>query len=239
MSYEIKLEQYQGPFDVLLQLIEQQELDITNISLSDITESFLQYLDDVEELFPEELADFLVIATRLLYIKSRLLLPYLNVADDEPAPDLAEHLKMYKEFRDASAVLEERILLGQFSMARPASSARLETVEFSPPQSLTSEDLHDLYVGVIDRLEAVIKIPQAAIRKAITLKEKIATLYAVLQEHKRLQFSRLVGDQPDRLNIVLTFLAILELVKQNNVTVEQTEHFSDILIVCQETSNAN
>lgn len=239
MSYQIKLEQFQGPLDILLQLIEQQELDITNISLSEITESFLHYLDDVEQLFPEELADFLVIATRLIYIKSRLLLPYLTPDDDEPVTALAEHLKMYKEFRDAATVLTQQIQQQQFSMERPVAIARLETVEFSPPRAITSTDLCDLYGGVIDRLEVIIKIPQAAIRKAITLKEKITALYSVLKHQKQVQFSRLVAEQPDRLNVVLTFLAILELIKQNNISVEQTDHFSDILIVCQETTNAN
>jgi segregation and condensation protein A len=239
MAYEIKLEQYQGPLDVLLQLIEQEELKITDISLADITESFLAYLDKVEELYPEELADFLVVATRLLYIKSRTLLPYLVHDDDEPQTDLAEHLKMYKEFRDASAVLEQHLAEQQFAMPRPVRAAQFETIEFAPPKRLISEDLHDLYLGVVDRLETVIKIPQAAIRKAITLKEKITALYTVLRQHQRVNFSALISDSADRMNVVLTFLAILELVKQNSVAVEQVEQFSDILIVCQDPINAN
>lgn len=235
MSYQIKLEQFQGPFDVLLQLIEQQKVDITNISLAEITESFLQYLDEIEELYPDELADFLVMATRLLYLKSRLLLPYLTVDDDEPATQLADHLKIYKEFRDASLVLEQTIAQRHFAVARPVASSLFSTIEFSPPPHITVDDLHDYYGGVIDRLETVIKIPAAAIRKAISLKEKITALYELLQQQKQIHFSRLVHDQADRLNIVLTFLAILELVKQNSVTVEQSNHCSDILIVCQET----
>ncbi|EKD76117.1 MAG: ScpA/B protein [uncultured bacterium] len=239
MAYQIALEQYQGPLDVLLQLIEQEKLNITDISLADITESFLQHLDKVEELYPEELADFLVVATRLLYIKSRVLLPYLIRDDDEPIVDLAEHLKIYKEFRDASLALEQRLSERAFAMPRPVRAAQFEAVEFAPPKRVTTEDLHDLYVGVVDRLETVIKIPQAAIRKAITLKEKITALYTVLRQHQRVQFSALISDSTDRMNVVLTFLAILELVKQNSVSVEQTEQFSDILIVCQETTNAN
>lgn len=233
MAYEIKLEQFQGPLDLLLQLIEQEELNISDISLADITESFLEHLEKIEELFPEELADFLVVATRLLYIKSRMLLPYLQVDDDEPVTDLAEHLKLYKEFRDASVTLEQTLAAGQFSLERPANLSRLQTVEFSPPHDIQAEQLRDFYINVLDRLDTVIKIPQAAIRKAITLKEKITTLYAVLKEHQRLQFSSLISDQTDRANIVLTFLAILELVKQDSVAVEQTTNYSDILIVCK------
>lgn len=234
MAYEIKLEQYQGPLDVLLQLIEQEQLTITDISLSQIAESFLQYLDKVEELYPEELADFLVIATRLLYMKSRELLPYLITEEEEPATNLAEHLKMYKEFRDASNVLEERIATGQYSFVRPVSPVKLETVEFNPPKQVEAHHLQEWYEGVIARLDTVIKIPQAAIRKAATLKEKITSLYGVLQQHKQLQFSDLIPDRQDKMNVVLTFLAILELVKQDSVSVEQNQRFSDILIVCKE-----
>ena len=233
MAYEIKLEQYQGPLDVLLQLIEQEQLAITEISLARIAESFIKHLEKVEQLYPEELADFLVIATRLLYIKSRELLPYLVVEDDEPATNLAEHLRMYKEFRDASTVLEERLTTGQYACVRPVSLARLEVVEFNPPAAVASHDLRELYEGVVARLETIIKIPQAAIRKAASLKDKVTALYSALQQHKSLQFSDLISDGADRINIVLTFLAILELVKQDSVTVEQNQSYSDILIVCK------
>ncbi len=237
MAYEIKLEQYQGPLDVLLQLIEQEQLAITEISLAQIAESFLQYLDKVEELYPEELADFLVVATRLLYMKSRELLPYLITEEEEPATNLAEHLKMYKEFRDAAQVLEERIATGAYAYTRPVQSLKQEVVEFNPPHGVEAHHLQEWYEGVIARLDTVIKIPQAAIRKAITLKEKISALHTVLLQHKQLQFSDLIPDTTDKMNVVITFLAILELVKQDTVTVEQNQRFSDILIVCKETNN--
>ncbi len=239
MAYQIKLEQFQGPLDVLLQLIEQQELDITNISLSEITESFLEYLTEVEELYPEELADFLVIATRLIYLKSRLLLPFLTPDEEEPVGQLSDHLKIYKEFRDAAAILEQQILQRQFALARPVATARLEAVEFTPPRNVTTTDLRQLYTSVVDRLETIITIPAAAIRKAITLKEKVTALYQLLKQNQSVHFSKLVQQQTDRLNIVLTFLALLELIKQNDITVEQTSHFSDMLIVCQKTTAAS
>lgn len=233
MAYEIKLEQYQGPLDVLLQLIEQEQLAITEISLARIAESFIKHLEQVEQLYPEELADFLVIATRLLYIKSRELLPYLVAEDDEPVTNLADHLRMYKEFRDAATVLEERLTTGQYACVRPVSLARLEVVEFNPPVAVTGHDLRELYEGVVARLETIIKIPQAAIRKGITLKEKITALYTALQQHQHLQFSDISGK--DRANIVLTFLAILELVKQDVITVDQSNRYSDIRLYAKQS----
>ncbi|EKD78719.1 MAG: hypothetical protein ACD_41C00287G0003 [uncultured bacterium] len=232
-TYQIKLEQYQGPLDVLLQLIEQQQLAITDIALADIAESFIAYIDKIEELYPEELADFLVVATRLLYIKSRELLPYLITDDDEPLTNLADHLKMYKEFRDAAEVLEQRLATGQFAVPRPVSLSRLEVVEFNPPHRIEAHHLRELYEGVVAQLETIIRIPQAAIRKAASLKEKITALHAILQQRQRVQFSDLLHDTTDRIHIVLTFLAILELVKQDTITVEQKHSYSDILIVCK------
>ena len=184
-------------------------------------------------MYQKGLADFWVGATRLLYLKSRELLPYLMADDEETLTNLTDHLKMYKEFRDAAAVLEQRIATGQFAVPRPVSLARLEAVEFHPPRTIAAHHLQELYEGVVAQLETIIRIPQAAIRKAASLKEKIATLLTLLKQHQRVQFSDLIHDTADRITIVLTFLAILELVKQDTITVEQKHSYSDILIVCK------
>lgn len=233
MAYQIQLEQFQGPLDVLLQLIEQDELAITDIALVEIAEAFVQHLDQVEQLYPEELADFLVVATRLLYLKSRALLPLLVDEVEESAGQLAEHLKMYKEFRDAAAVLEQRLAQGQFAFDRAVSASRFSVIEFSPSSGITAATLGTVYANVMQRLDTVIQIPQAAIRKAVTLKDKIIALTKLLQQHSRLQFSDLVQAQPTKTDIVLTFLAILELVKQDAIVAQQPQHYSDILIVCK------
>ncbi len=230
MDYKVKLEQFQGPLDVLLQLIEQQELDITEISLAKITKSFIKHLDKVESYYPEELADFLVIATKLLYIKSRSLLPYLESEEEESASQLAERLKMYKEFRDATVVLEDWLKKEQFSVRRPVSLSQLRTVEFSPPTNVSGELLSTTYQSVIDRVETVIRIPKAAISKAVTLKEKITTLSQVLNQHKEINFHSLIDEKTEKIDIVMTFLAVLELIKQNSVEVEQSHQYSDIKI---------
>lgn len=229
-AYRVKIEQFQGPLDVLLQLIEQQELEITDIALADIAETFIKHLDQVEEIYPEELADFLIVATRLLYLKSRALLPYLEPDEEETHSQLADRLKMYKEFREASDILTEWLERGQFSVARPVFAQQLQQVEFSPPPDVSVEQLASVYRKVIDRVETVILIPKAAIRKAITLKEKIAALTEILKEHEELSFHSIVGQQTNKVDIVVTFLAILELIKQNAVVVEQSQHYSDIMI---------
>lgn len=229
MNYQVQLEKFQGPFDVLLQLIEEQELNITEIALAEITAGYIAKLDEVEQRYPEELADFLVIAAKLLYIKSRALLPYLLPEEEESAAQLAEHLRMYKEFKDASDQLTERLTQRNFSVERSVPVERLTTVEFSPPSGVTSAKLAAVYQAVIDRVEAVIRLPKLAIRKAATLKEKITALYSILEQRQQLQFSE-ITERDNRADVVMTLLAVLELVKQDAIIVEQTNYYSEITI---------
>lgn len=229
MSFQVQLEKFQGPFGLLLQLIEEHELNITEIALADITAGYIAQLEEVEQRYPEELADFLVIAAKLLYLKSRALLPYLLPEEEESAGQLAEHLRMYKEFKDASDALTERVADRQFSIERTVTTERLNTIEFSPPLGVTTAKLAAAYQNVIDRVEAVIRLPKLAIRKAATLKEKIVALYGILQQRQTLQFSELT-ERDNRADIVMTLLAVLELVKQDAIVVEQINYSSEITI---------
>lgn len=233
MSYEVNVEQFQGPFGVLLELIEQHELTITDISLADITAEFISYLDSIQERYPEELADFLVVAARLLYLKSRALLPYLEAPEEDSTQQLAEHLKMYREFRLAAEQLAKRVSERRFSMERPVAMAQQLVVEFSPPSNITPSGLGEAYRTVLERMDNAIRIPQAAIRKAITLKDKITALASALEKCKTASFWSLLKSNSkaaDKVDIVVTFLAILELVKQDVVTVQQGASYSDITI---------
>ena len=229
-GYAVTLEQFQGPLDLLLELIEQQELEITEISLAEITESFIKHLDQIEDRYPEELADFLVIATRLLYIKSRALLPFLDPEEEDSAKQLTDHLRMYKEFRDASEMLTKQIQERAFMVARPVRAKPLEEVKFSPPKSVTTKTLSAAFISMLERMQAVIRIPKAAIRKAVSLKEKITAVSELLSEHKQINFQDLVDGNQDRTDIIITFLAILELLKQNTITAQQTGGHNDIVI---------
>ena len=107
MPYTIKIQKFEGPLDLLLQLIEQEELDITEISLAHITEQYLEYLATIEELYPDELADFLVVATKLLLIKSHMLLPELTL-EDEDEESLTRQLQLYKKYVEAARRLHDR-----------------------------------------------------------------------------------------------------------------------------------
>lgn len=231
MPYHVKLEQFQGPFDLLLQLIEQEKLNINEISLAKVTEQYIKSLQNVEELYPEELADFLVVATKLLLIKSRTLLPYLQVDDEEDKTNLEEQLKIYKEFHEASLKLEEIIKAGNYTYGRVDSRYVSPEVIFAPPQDFTAQDLKQFYQEVLTALEPIIQLPQAAISRAITLKEKILQLQTHLTKQAQLSFKEIVKSAENKTDVIVTFLALLELVKQEFISVRQENNFEDIKIM--------
>jgi segregation and condensation protein A len=227
MEKPIQLENFTGPLDLLLQLIEEKELEITEISIASVAEQFLSYLSELEERRPDELADFLVIATKLLLLKSHALLPFLHVEEEEDPGELAAQLRMYKKYADATKLIEAQILRGAFLYPKKATPPQ---PGFFPPQGLVSTQLHDYFVEVLQRLEPVVRIPKAALAKVVTLREKFCQIQDLLEKEAKLHFNELLSASRDRAEVVVTFLALLELVKQQTVCVTQQKSFSDITI---------
>ncbi|MFH1597512.1 MAG: segregation/condensation protein A [Patescibacteria group bacterium] len=227
--YKIKLEQFEGPLDLLLQLIEQQELDITTISLSTVTGQYLEYLANTESLAPEELADFLVVAAKLLLIKSKTLLPQLDW-EDEDAGSLETHLKIYKEFLEASYVIQKTIRRHKWSYTRETLKTFNLTPVFSPPQHLTTIDLRDMFIRIIKDIEPIVELPASVIRKTISIKDRIGYIQGLINERISVNFLAVLKGAKTKTDIVVTFLALLELVKQKTVVVTQPSIFSDIII---------
>lgn len=229
MSYQVKTEQFEGPFPLLLSLIEEQKMDITKISLAKITEQYLKHLEKIEELYPLELADFLVVATKLLLIKSHALLPYLALPEAEET-NLAEQLKIYKEYYEAAGKMEQIIKARNFTYPRMDNAFLSPEVVFSPPKSLQAGDLFYYFQDVLSSLEPVIKLPKAAIAKAVTLKEKIFQLQQNLAKCEKLSFKELMASSENKTEIIVTFLALLEMVKEQYISVNQEQSCSDIII---------
>lgn len=228
-AYQVKIEQFEGPLDLLLQLIEKEKLDITEISLSKVAEQYLERLNQIGELYPEELADFLVVATRLLLIKSKTLLPYL-FPEEEDEGDLEGQLKLYKEFLEASKKIEAIIKKENFIFPREQVKLKDIEVKFSPPKSLKSGQLKEMFERILKNIEPIIKLPKAVLTRVISLKEKIEHIQEEIIKKAQLSFRELMSQAKDRTEIIVTFLALLELVKQKVVFVEQEGIFKDISV---------
>ncbi len=230
--HNVKVEHFEGPLDLLLQLIEQEKLDITTVSLATVTD---QYIDIVNQsaqdhrVHLEELADFLVIAARLLLLKSKALLPFLQWGEEDDSEDLTAQLKMYKEYLDAAKRLQTMIAQGSFSFARQKLLAERE-VEFNPPPKLTSSKLRDALLEVIRGLQPVLNLPTDTIRRTVNIQEKITSIREHIYRNATSNFSEILRQAKDKTEVIVTFLALLELVKQQTVFIQQDNVFDDIII---------
>ncbi len=216
--------------DLLLSLIENEELDITRLSLAKVADQYLEYLRQNESISLENLASFLTIAARLILIKSRALLPILEFSDEEEASidDLELRLVEYKRFREVAAKLG--VLFGQVGAAYSRKSFLGTRAVFYPPEDLTTASLSAHFADVLGEIPVLEDLPEKEIRAVITLEEKIFSFQQTLAKRVEASFSELVRLAADRVEIIVSFLAVLEMVKQRIILVEQTRFFSDIRI---------
>lgn len=235
---DFKTEKFEGPLGILLQLIEGEKMDITEIALARIADQFLSYLEEAVEIGSEELADFLVIAAKLLYIKSKALLPYLVIEEEEKgAFGLERQLKMYKEFIDASEHLKKLIIADQplFTPVMVPKNRSLLNPGFYPPVKLSAEILADCFPKVIAKLKPVVKkLEEKFLEPKISIEERIDSLRLLVKNRARINFSQLLKSFKTRTELIVNFLAVLELAKQREVFFEQDELFGEINLVQQE-----
>jgi segregation and condensation protein A len=230
MSYAVATECFEGPFDLLLQLVESNELEITDISLVQVTEPFLRLLDEHRgRLLPEDLADFLVIAAKLVYLKSRALIPGLQDAEMDDGPDLASQLRVYQTFIKAARHIQLLAAGGARSFARESQPRKVLPGVFQAPV-LMPKDLFESFKHVVGRLEPLRHLPQAAVERIMTLEEKMAELVERVARQFSTSFRDIVKHARSRAEFIVTFLAVLELIKRRSITVQQGGLFDHIAI---------
>jgi len=226
--YQIKLEKFEGPLDLLLKLIEEEKLKINEISLSAVTNRYLEYLNTTSNLTVEDLADFLAIAARLILIKSRSLLPAL-VFEEEEGITLEKQLKIYKEYYDASKLIE-KLAKGQPQAFSRQTPLIIREIKFIPPLNITGEKLKEVFQQVLNNLKFLELMPKAAIQKTLNITEKIEFIKNLIIRNVTIGFKKLLGRAQDRTELIVSFLAVLELVKQRVIRVDQENLFEEIKI---------
>ncbi|MFA5953926.1 MAG: segregation/condensation protein A [Patescibacteria group bacterium] len=235
--YKFKLERFEGPLDLLLQLIEHNELTITDVSLASVTEQYLEYLDKNSDLRPEELADFLVVAARLLLLKSRVLLPQLFIEDEEAEAgvDLTSQLVLYRLYVAAGMKLYKQYRSPLTCFARERAP-RSTVISFSPPPSLAVDHLGNIFAVIIAELESFVRPAPELISRTISLQERIRAMRTLISSAHQLDFRQILADAKTRVEVIVSFLALLELVKQRHVLVTQDKDTDIILITHYEES---
>jgi segregation and condensation protein A len=239
-AYKIQLEVYEGPLDLLLELIQQAQLDITKVSLAQVTDQYLSYLQQLPEHHLEDLSSFLIIAARLLQIKSEALLPrppIRELGEEDPGDALARQLIAYKKYKQVAVLLSERHEANLRSYQRIASAPIHDQ-----PVQIEGVDLNSLRQAFLDALAAApteSKVVHPIDVPKIKIRDRITAILTALKEASRITFQQLFARATSRMEVVVSFLALLELIKQRQIEVRQEHLFGEIEIERGQTWGAS
>lgn len=227
MSYTVRLELFEGPLDLLLYLIRREEIEITDIPIARVTEQYLRYLETLQALELDGAGEYLLMAATLLRIKSRMLLPRREEDEEDPRQDLVSQLLEYRKYREAADRLremaEERGRLHDFVPETAMDELRSREDVFTLGFVDLLAALRDVMVTVADR-EARHRVTL----EEVTIEEKVDLLRVWLQTGERFRFSDLFETVGSRQDAIVTFMAILELMKHGELRVFQHGHFAEI-----------
>lgn len=230
--YQVELPIFQGPLDLLLQLIERAELDVTSVALAQVTDQYLEHLRRLPEAALDDLASFLVIAARLLQIKSEALLPRPVARDpgeEDPAEALARQLLLYRRFKQIAGLLESRESDGLRTYLRLSSPPPIEA-----KLDLEGVGLEHLRQALLEALGGMRDRPtleDAVDAPKVRLREKLDMVLGALERRPRVRFKTLLKAAHSKLEIVVAFLAVLELIKWGAVEAQQQAAFREIVLV--------
>lgn len=228
-EYTVRLEVFEGPLDLLLQLIERDELDVTTVALAQVTDQFLDHLEHIPDRPADELTEFLVVAAKLLQIKSEALLPRppeREPGEEDPAEALARQLMLYKQFKYAARELGARERAGLRTFLRLSDAPPV------PEQlDLAGIGLGELRSAMLDALAGVPddgSIEEVAEPPKVLIEDKIERVVEMLEDQDRISFRAILTGADTRLDIVVSFLAVLELFKSRRIWARQEQPFGDI-----------
>jgi len=231
--YRVRLPVFEGPLDLLLHLIKKNEVEIVAIPVATITEQYLAYLELMRELNLDIAGEFLVMAATLTLIKSRLLLPAAEEDDEQepdPRADLVRQLLEYQRYREAALDLSERPLLHRDVFVRePVMDADAAGVPLDLPQlKVTAWELLDAFRAVLKRARP--EVVHEVVTERISLRDRVRTLLQALSVARSLEFDSLFDEDASRFEIIVTFLALLELMKMGAARATQQQRLGGIVI---------
>lgn len=241
MSYKVKLDIFEGPFDLLVYLIERSGVDIYEVNISEITDQYMDYISAMEEVDSETAAEFMVLAATLLQIKSKMLLPEIHAGaaeqedaeEEDPRRELADRIAEYRKYRAAAEELKSREARTAKIFTKPAEDISRYT-EY--PEEYLNVDLNQFirafqtFLEKRRRIGEIRKRYEYAARDRMSMEEKAEDIKKNLEKSGKIRFSCLSGDEDDIYDVVLTFVTLLELLSQGVITVVQEQIFGDMTI---------
>ena len=231
-AFQIRLPVFEGPLDLLLYLIEREQLDITAVSLVQVTDQYLAYLRSGEQIDTYALAEFIAIGAKLIYLKSRALLPRpqpLEEGEEDLGDDLVRRLREYRRFKEAAGWLKELEARGLHAYPRMAPVTGVPV-----PTGLDGVTV-DLLLQIVQ--EVLSKQPEETVEEVVvhrteyTVEDKIEALTSLIEKSERVSFRRFISACRSRLEVIVAFLAVLELIKGLRLSAQQDAIFGDIDLV--------
>jgi len=232
--YNIKLPVFEGPMDLLLHLIRENKVDIYDIPISFITHQYLEYIDIMRDLNLEVAGEFLVMAATLIHIKSRMLLPVEEITEEEqmedPRLELVQRLLEYQAYKDAASILREKEddALKYFHR-EPAAEEGEEEPEQEP--CLFDVNIFDLLTAFRKILDSVPAEVRTITRETLTVKDRMSTIVEMIENADSIRFEEVFKDNVTRTQMIVTFLAMLELLRLGLARVYQEKEFGSIWII--------
>ncbi len=233
--YEVRLKQFEGPLDLLLHLIEKAEVDIKDIFISEITSQYLDYMREVDELDMETASEFIAMAANIVYIKSRSLLPKPPKEDDEEDPEqaLIRQLTEYRAFKQASAMLEE------LTKRTQGMYTRLPEEFVLPPQEIiltesSADELRIAFLSVLNRdhpNEPISPLAQHVSADRFTVRTQLAKIRCLLAQKNTMRFEDLFEAGSAKLERIVTFMALLEMLMYGEIRLKQRAPFEPITLI--------
>jgi segregation and condensation protein A len=229
-NYSVNLEVFQGPLDLLLYLIRKDEIDIYDIPIARVTEQYMQYIELMKILNLELAGEYILMAATLIRIKARLLLPRSEFDEDEPDPreELVAALLEYKKFKEAGEILREKRILEERVYIPPALGEDTCNEKVILSDNTTLFDLLTAFKEIIEKAgqESLYTIAP----EEVNIEDRITRIMEIMSKRDSATFQELFADVPRKLTAVVTFLAILELIKIRKITVRQSLPFSEVRI---------
>jgi len=239
-KFTVRAGNFEGPLELLLELIEKRKLHISDVSLATVADEYIQHVETLDGFPTNEVAHFILIASTLLLIKSKSLLPGFSLTQEEEQDvhDLERRLRLYKRMRSLSRHIKERFG-SQVLFSRNADTATRNPV-FTPSEDLSISALKDAVLKLVEDFPTPPKLSRVVVDKVMSLEEMIEKLADRIQSGLRMGFNEFAkngkGGREQQLNVIVSFLAMLELVKQGAIAVQQEGAFDDIEMETQEIS---
>lgn len=226
-DFHVTAGEFQGPLDVLLALIEKRKMHISDVSLAEITDSYMDYMQTLEDGSHKDIADFVLVAATLMLIKSLALLPSLQITPEEESSihDLEDRLREYQKIKDRARFIAQRFGNPTFF---PRGEMKQRDIVFSPSRDLSSASLRDALLGALHSIPKKQVLPKKVIEKIISLEEVVNRLVSRVQDAFSLRFHEFAAGSGKKADVIVSFLAMLELVRRGALLASQNKHFGEI-----------